>query len=111
MPSQRKGDSFIDTVLAVWGRRKLVAVVIFLAVLAGGITVALSLPAIYRSTATVLVERQDMRDALVRPGLPSQPEARLHTIGQEIPSRARLETPMERFDPYLTPARPKPAPA
>ncbi len=102
MPSQRRGESVVDTALAVWARRKTVAVVIFLLVLAGGMTAAVSLPPIYRSTATVLVERQDVRDALVRPGLASELEARLHTIGQEILSRSRLEALVERFDLYRT---------
>ncbi|MBI4638183.1 MAG: hypothetical protein HY727_17745 [Candidatus Rokubacteria bacterium] len=85
---------------AVWGRRKLLATAIFTAVVAGAVTAALSLPGIYRSVATVLVERQEMQGAFVRPAVTSELEARLHTIGQEILSRARLETLMNRFDLY-----------
>ena len=101
MPQQRE-ESIVDTVLAIWARRRFVAVVAFLTVLAGGLTVTLSLPAMYRSTASVLVQREELRDSLVRPGLTSELEARLRTIGQEALSRARLETLLERFDLYHT---------
>jgi hypothetical protein len=101
MPQQRE-ESIVDTVLAIWARRRFVAVVAFLTVLAGGLTVTLSLPAMYRSAASVLVQREELRDSLVRPGLTSELEARLRTIGQEALSRARLETLLERFDLYHT---------
>lgn len=99
MPSQRR-ETLVDTALAVWARRKVVAVVVFLTVLAGGLTVTLSLPPMYRSAAHVLVQRQEVRDALVRPGLTSELEARLRTIGQEALSRTRLEALLARFDLY-----------
>lgn len=102
MSDRRTPESVLDVALAAWARRRLVAVAVFLTVLAGGLSVAVSLPSVYRSTATVLIERQDVRDALVRPGLPTELEARLHTIGQEALSRGRLEALMVRFGLYPT---------
>ena len=100
MAPQTTTDSVIDRVLAVWARRRLLTVAVFAPILVGGVTLALSLPAIYRSTAIVLVERQEMRDALVRPAAITEIDARLNAIGQEILSRARIEGLMERFDLY-----------
>jgi polysaccharide chain length determinant protein (PEP-CTERM system associated) len=84
----------------VWHRRKILAGAVFTAILAGSLTIALVLPGLYRATATVLVERQDMPGAFARANLTGDLEARLHTIGQEILSRARLGNLMERYDLY-----------
>ena len=78
-------------VRAAWGRRKWLAVVAFLIPAAAGITVIHNLPSIYRATAVVLVERQQVPEAFVRPTVTSELDTRLNTIGQEILSRARLE--------------------
>jgi polysaccharide chain length determinant protein (PEP-CTERM system associated) len=70
----------------VWGRRKWLALAVFTLTAAVGVTAALSLPAIYRATATVIVEQS--RTATAMPG---ELESRLQLISQEILSRARLE--------------------
>jgi len=62
--------------------------------------VILSVPKLYRSTATVLVERQAIPEAFVRPTVTSELETRLHTISQEILSRSRLEALITRFNLY-----------
>ncbi len=89
-----------DAAAAIWSRRKILAVAVFAALLAGTVTIAVALPGIYRSTATVLVERQDLPGAFGRAAITGELEARLHTIGQEILSRSRLETLMDHFDLY-----------
>src|SRR5687767_1749653 len=72
--------------------------------LAAGVVAALSvvafLPDVYRSSATVLIDRQQIPDELVRSTVTSDLEIRLHTISQEILSRSRLETLVERFGLY-----------
>lgn len=90
----------LDAAAVVWARRRLLAVVVFAAILAGIVTIAVTLPGIYRSTVTVLVERQEMPGAFGRSAIIGELEARLHTIGQEILSRLRLEALMDRFDLY-----------
>src|SRR5438034_7978020 len=45
----------------------------------------------YRSTALVLVDRQQVPETFVHPTVTSELETRLHTISQEILSRSRLE--------------------
>ena len=62
------------------------------AAVVGGDHASSSLPPdLYRSTATVLVERQQVPEAFVRPTVTSELETRLNTISQEILSRSRLE--------------------
>src|SRR5919201_4591106 len=92
-------DSGFDLVLAVWRRRKWLGLLVFLAILAGSLSFSLSLPALYRSTATVLVERP-VQETVVRPAVTGELEARLQTISQEVLSRARLESLISRFDLY-----------
>lgn len=58
------------------------------------------LPNIYRSTATILVDRQQVPEVFVRPTVTSALETRLQAITQEIMSRARLEGLISRFGLY-----------
>jgi polysaccharide chain length determinant protein (PEP-CTERM system associated) len=95
----RKGSG-LDTLLAVWSRRKWLAVLAFAASMAAGVSLTAFLPNIYRSTATVLVDRQQIPEAFVRSTVTSALETRLHTISQEILSRSRLEALISRFGLY-----------
>src|SRR2546429_6397463 len=58
------------------------------------------LPNTYRSTATVLLDRQQVPETFVQPTVTSALETRLHTISQEILSRSRLEALINRFGLY-----------
>src|SRR2546429_5280880 len=58
------------------------------------------LPNTYQSTATVLVDRQQVPENFVQPTVTSALETRLHTISQEILSRSRLEALITRFGLY-----------
>jgi polysaccharide chain length determinant protein (PEP-CTERM system associated) len=55
------------------------------------------LPDVYRSKATVLIERQQIPDELVRSTVTSALETRLHTITQEILSRPHIEALASQF--------------
>jgi succinoglycan biosynthesis transport protein ExoP len=90
----------LDVVLAVWSRRKWLAILTCVAPMAAVISLIAFLPSIYRSTATVLVDRQQVPEAFVRSTVTSALETRLHTISQEILSRSRLEALINRFDLY-----------
>ena len=90
--------SVIVWALAVWRRRQRLAAMVFGAVLAGGTTFAISLPDIYRSTATVLVEHPGVADGVARSVIASELETRLNTIGQAVLSQTRLTALMNRFD-------------
>jgi protein tyrosine kinase modulator len=89
-----------ETLLAAWHRRKGIAVAVFVAALAAAVTVSLSLPPLYQATATVLVERQEVSEAFVRPSVTAELETRIQTIDQRVRSRARLEALIARLGLY-----------
>src|SRR5262249_33562660 len=94
-----KGSAF-ELVLEVWSRRRWLAVAVFALAFAGAIGIATFLPNIYRSTATVLVERHQVPETFVKSSITGELETRLQTISQEILSRTRLEGLITRFALY-----------
>ncbi len=90
----------LERILAIWHRRKWLAIPFFALPLAAAATLILSLPNLYRSTATVLVERQQVPESFVRSTVTSELETRLQTISQEILSRSRLQSLIQRFNLY-----------
>src|SRR5881398_2849649 len=90
----------LDGVLAVWSRRKWLAILAFAAPMAAAASLITFLPNLYRSTATVLVDRQQIPETFVRSTVTSALETRLQTISQEILSRSRLEALITRFALY-----------
>jgi succinoglycan biosynthesis transport protein ExoP len=89
-----------DLAAAVWRRRKWLAVCVAALTLAGATSLALSLPDVYRASATVLVERQQVSEAFVRPSVTAELETRIQTIRQQIMSRARLSEVINRLNVY-----------
>jgi polysaccharide chain length determinant protein (PEP-CTERM system associated) len=92
--------SILDLALGVWSRRKWMGIVVFAVILAAVASVAKFLPDIYRSTATVLVERHNVPEAFVKSSVTGELEMRLQTISQEILSRARLADLIQRLGLY-----------
>src|SRR2546427_2572608 len=90
----------LDGLLAVWSRRKWLAILAFVFPMSAAASLLAFLPNIYRSTATVLVDRQQVPETFVQPTVTSALETRLHTISQEILSRSRLEALITRFGLY-----------
>src|SRR6185436_13051661 len=95
-----RGRSGLTGVLAIWSRRKWLAIIVFAGPVVAGASVISFLPNVYRSTATVLVDRQQVPEAFVRSTVTSALETRLHTISQEVLSRSRLEELLDRFGLY-----------
>jgi succinoglycan biosynthesis transport protein ExoP len=102
-----KGRSFdeeeskpLAPVADILRRRGKTAVICFLLVLAPLISLIRFLPDIYQSGATVLIERQQIPDELVRSTVTSGLEVRLQTMQQEILSRKRLEGLINQFGLY-----------
>jgi protein tyrosine kinase modulator len=85
---------------AIWARRKFLALSVLAATLGVALTIALAMPGIYRSTATVLVARPEMTAPSARSPLTGELEARLNRIGEEILSRSRLEALLDKYDIY-----------
>jgi polysaccharide chain length determinant protein (PEP-CTERM system associated) len=90
----------IERLRAAWSRRKWLALGVFTLPFVAAISLIVSMPALYRSTALVLVERQQVPEAFVRSTVTSDVETRLRTISQETLSRARLDSLITHFGLY-----------
>src|SRR5438093_10802410 len=94
-------DSFtIARALGVLRGHKRLATVVFLAVLAGATTFVISLPDVYSSTATVLVEHPGSAEGAGNSLIAVELETRLQTIGQEVLSKTLLVALADQFDLY-----------
>jgi uncharacterized protein involved in exopolysaccharide biosynthesis len=98
--SARSGGYATTRALAILRRHGRLAAIVFLVVFAGAATVAMSLPDIYRATATVLVEHPGTTEENGKSLMAGELETRLQTIGQEVLSQARLLALMESFNLY-----------
>jgi polysaccharide chain length determinant protein (PEP-CTERM system associated) len=90
----------MDMAMEAWRRRRWPALVVFVAVCAAATTVAISLPNLYRATAMVIVERQEVSEAFVRPSVTAELETRLQTIREAVMSRSRLSDLIQRLNLY-----------
>jgi uncharacterized protein involved in exopolysaccharide biosynthesis len=86
--------------LAILRRQAWLAAIVFVVIFAGAVTVAMSLPDIYRATATVLVDHPGTTEGVGKSLIAAELETRLQTIGQEVLTQARLMALMELFDLY-----------
>jgi protein tyrosine kinase modulator len=95
----RSGFGFDDAVM-IARRRKWLGLSVFVVPFAISMTLTAFLPNIYQSTATVLVDRQQVPEMFVRSTVTSALGTRLQAITQEILSRSRLEELISRFGLY-----------
>ena len=95
-----RSGSLMETVKSVWGRRKWLGIAVFAVPFVAAVSLIMFMPGVYRSTATVLVDRQQVPESMVKPTVTSALETRLHTISQEILSRSRLDAMIKQFDLY-----------
>src|SRR2546425_4973736 len=92
----RRNTSGLDVLLEVWSRRKWLAILVFIGPFAVTVSLAISLPHLYRSTATLLLERPQVSETFVKSSVTSELETRMQTISQEILSRSRLQDLIDR---------------
>src|SRR5438093_6800084 len=100
MAEETQQGSGLNGLLAIWSRRKWLAILAFAAPFSAAVSLIAFLPNVYRSTATVLVQRQQVPENFVQSTVTSTLETRLQTISQEILSRSRLESLINRFGLY-----------
>ena len=90
----------MSSVADILKRRGWWGIAAFFLVLVPAVSLVRALPDVYRSGATILIERQQIPDELVRSTVTSALEVRMQTIKQEILSRARLEDTIAQFALY-----------
>jgi polysaccharide chain length determinant protein (PEP-CTERM system associated) len=90
----------LELASAAWRRRKWLAMLVFVVPFTTATSLVASAPNVYESTATVLVDRQQVPEAFVRATVTSELETRLRSISQEILSRSRLDSIISRFGLY-----------
>jgi polysaccharide chain length determinant protein (PEP-CTERM system associated) len=98
--NQARPSLSLSTAQSLWRRRKWLAITVFAAACTATLGVVAFLPNLYGSTATVLVERQQVPEGFVRPSVTGDLETRLYTVSQEILSRERLAALSQRFGLY-----------
>ncbi len=96
----KSNTSGLDALLEVWSRRRWLAILMFMGPFAVSVSLAKTLPDLYRSTATLLVERPEVAETFVKSSVTSELETRLHTISQEILSRSQLQELIDHFGLY-----------
>src|SRR5206468_6174803 len=92
--------SGFERLAGIWSRRGRLGIAVLVGTLAVGLTTAFALPPLYRATATVLVDKEQVPEAFARSAVTGEVETRLHTISQQILSRAKLDELIDRFALY-----------
>lgn len=88
----------ISDYVAVLRRRKAQLLVPMLAVFVIAAAIAFGLPPVYRSTATILIEQQDIPQDLVRSTVTGYATERIQTISQRVMTRENLWNIVEKYD-------------
>src|ERR1700737_3711853 len=96
-----------EKLLSYWRRRPTFLIVAG-ATFAAAITLALVLPATYRSTATILIEQQEIPQDLVRSAISSFADQRVQVISQRVMTTQNLMSLIERYNLYPDTRQSKP---
>jgi uncharacterized protein involved in exopolysaccharide biosynthesis len=85
--------------LAYWRRRRTFLIVAVVSAL-GTVSLAALLPSTYRSTATILIEQQEIPQELVRSVITSFADQRVQVISQRVMTTQNLLSLVDRYDLY-----------
>ncbi|MBX3302524.1 MAG: hypothetical protein KF693_09945 [Nitrospira sp.] len=86
--------------LALLHRRRTIILAVGASLLVASVALAFLLPAVYRSTATILIEEQEIPPDLVRSAIATYVDQRIETIKQQVLSRSTLWRIVEQYDLY-----------
>jgi uncharacterized protein involved in exopolysaccharide biosynthesis len=86
--------------LVLLRRRRTLILVVWAALMAASAALAFLLPSVYRSTATILIEEQEIPPDLVRSAIATYADQRIETIKQQVLSRATLWRIVEQYGLY-----------
>lgn len=84
--------------LVVLKRRKVHLILPMVIVFVIAVGIAFGLPAVYRSTATILIEQQDIPQDLVRSTVTSYAAERIQTISQRVMTRDNLRAIVDKYN-------------
>ena len=90
----------VHELLGIARRRAPRIALVAIVVLGVGLPAALYWPAVYRSTATILIEEQEIPREFVRSTVTSYADERIQVIGQQVMTRSTLTQIMEKYDLY-----------
>ena len=79
-------------------RRKAWLILPFLLVVVAVATVAVLLPDIFQSAATILIQNATIPDKLVAPSITSYADQRIKSIAQEVTSRSKILALVQKYD-------------
>ena len=86
--------------VAVVRRRKKLMLAVFAALFAVAVAIALLLPPVYRSSATILIKEQEIPQEFVRSTVTSFADERIQVISQQVMTRATLLDLVDRYGLY-----------
>lgn len=86
--------------IAAFRRRRAQIVAIFVVIFGIGLIAALAWPPTYRSTATILIEEQQIPSELVQSTVTSYASQRIQTISQRVMTRSNLWDIIEKYSLY-----------
>ncbi len=92
--------SIAVAIAEAWRRRKWLGLVCFSLPAAALLSIAMNLPNLYSSTATVLVEQQHIPEGFVKSSVTGEADARLNLIREKLLNRAGLLALVSRFNLY-----------
>ena len=98
-PMAPQGKTMRDHIGMLRRRRGLIAAV-FALLLAVAVAVAVVLPPVYRSTATILIKEQEIPQEFVRSTVTSFADERIQVISQQVMTRATLLDLVDRYGLY-----------
>lgn len=90
----------LQMVIGIIRRRKAPMLWVGFIIIALGTVLTMKLPPVYVSTATILVEEQEIPTDLVRSAITSYADQRIETIKHQVMSRSSLLNVIEKFDLY-----------
>ena len=92
-------ENFSDFINAL-KRRKYTALLTFFLIFIISVATAILIPPVYRSTATILIEQQDIPEDLVRSTITSFADQRIQVISQRVMTRSNLLHIINKYDLY-----------
>ncbi len=109
--SERSSDSIksVKEYVEAFQRRRKLMLLVGLGLFGVTLTLAFLWPPTYKSTATILIEEQEIPADLVRSTITSYADQRIETIKQQVMSRTTLWKVVEQFNLYKTERNDKPS--